>query len=239
MNVSKQADRRELALAVWAAEFARFVGTSPQAEQQSLAEAAAKSANRAVEALDLYLFEGVEFAPVGYYMTWKEFHSASLRGSPRGHGKWATADGRVSSEKVTDVGDGEYARPSWATHVVWYGDRPEPPVAPPAPTSEELQWLARIYEQQIWHARTRPNMEVFRVFGMTAGMVKHEGDLPQEVLSALHAKSCISGSRVSNKGLKYLEAAARDVSLIRARQATAEMPVPEALKLIAELKAHS
>lgn len=134
MSLAKQLDRKELVLAVWAAEFTRALG-SPYAEAhdaailRSRAEDAARSADRAVEALRLLV--DVEFRLASTdelrdcYMTWEEFvygcESTALTDYD-GFGELATADHHVSNVRVdpSDALDESYVRPDWATHVAWY-----------------------------------------------------------------------------------------------------------------------
>jgi hypothetical protein len=134
MNYAQQLDRKDLVLAVWAAEFTRTLAGAPSAKNsaallQCLAERAAESADRAVEALRLFLT--VEFRVASYdeldrcYMTWEKFVgycTGSALTEDDGHGELATDDHHVSNVRVY-VGDAirsDYDRPTWATHVCWY-----------------------------------------------------------------------------------------------------------------------
>ncbi len=132
MNYAKtELDRKELVLAVWAAEFARRMNGSAEAIVDGpvlrlMTESAAKSADRLIEALRLLI--DVEFGPIGqddYYVTWEAFVETCQSGgfvNDDGFGELATADRQVSNTRVhpSDALDPSYSRPAWATHVCWY-----------------------------------------------------------------------------------------------------------------------
>lgn len=135
INYAKELDRRELVLAVWAAEFTRALGgktfaTSHDAFLLSrLAEDAAKSADRAVEALRLLIDVQFRLADPdeleSCYMPWEEFVSCCETNTltdDDGHGELATKDHHVSNVRIFpgDAIDKNYVRPDWATHVCWY-----------------------------------------------------------------------------------------------------------------------
>lgn len=134
MNLVKELDRKDLVLAVWAAEFTRSLAeiTPPHGEEVSgiglhhLASQAAQSADRAVEALRLHI--EVTFRSTRHddrLMTWDTFvaryHDFQRFPPVDGHGELATAT-HVSNIHVlsSDALNPRYARPHWATHVCWY-----------------------------------------------------------------------------------------------------------------------
>lgn len=133
MNYAKH--RRELVVAVWAAEFTRALGGTAQSEPTSaailrrLAERAADSADRAVEALRLFIDVEFRLASGGElddcYMTWEKFVAACRGGAltdDDGHGELATDEHYISSLRVhpSKALRNDYPRPDWATHVCWY-----------------------------------------------------------------------------------------------------------------------
>jgi len=132
INYAKELNRRELVLAVWAAEFTRALsGVAPHDAPilRRLAENAAKSADRAVEALRLLIDVKFRLAEPdeleSCYMPWKEFVSCCETNaftSDDGFGELATTDHHVSDVRVhpRDALDESYVRPDWATHVCWY-----------------------------------------------------------------------------------------------------------------------
>jgi hypothetical protein len=132
---AKKLDRKELVLAVWAAEFARHMnggaeGIADVPVLRSLTKKAATSADRLVEALRLLI--EVEFSPIpeddqnnNCYMLWQSFIDACESGAfidDDGFGELATADLQVSNVLIqpSEARDLGYVRPSWATHVCWY-----------------------------------------------------------------------------------------------------------------------
>jgi hypothetical protein len=137
VNYAKELDRRDLILAIWAAEFTRTIGglgglggRSPLVNDvmhlRRCAELAAASADRAVEALRLLV--DVEFTPPDAnddcHLTWDDFITscrATAFTDDDGHGALATAD-RVSNIRVcpSDAMSERFVRPDWATHVYWY-----------------------------------------------------------------------------------------------------------------------
>lgn len=132
MNYAKELDRRDLVIAVWAAEFTRALRgetTSTGEILRNLAQSAAASADRAIEALRL-LIDGVEFRdllPDEHHdcrMAWDDFVASCRAGGltdDDGHGELAT-DARVSNIRIYpgEALSVSYVRPNWATHVVWY-----------------------------------------------------------------------------------------------------------------------
>ena len=137
MNYAKELDRRELVLAVWAAEFTRALnGVAPHDATphdatilRRLAESAAKSADRAVEALRLLVDVKFRLAEPdeleSCYMPWEEFVSCCETNAltdDDGHGELATTDHHVSNVRIhpRDAINEGYVRPDWATHVCWY-----------------------------------------------------------------------------------------------------------------------
>lgn len=128
--ILKEFDRQNLILSVWSAEFARSLGGIASAGSpvllRLLAERAAASADRAVEAIRLLL--DVEFRLASHdelercYMPWEKFVDACRNVTVMdGYGELATDD-YVSNIRVYPVVvvDPGYVRPSWATHVCWY-----------------------------------------------------------------------------------------------------------------------
>jgi len=134
VSYAKELDRKELVLAVWAAEFARHMNGGAEAIVEGpilrlMTENAAKSADRLVEALRLLI--EVKFSPItenernDCYMTWEAFVATCESGGfidDDGFGELATADHHVSNVRVHPSGalDQSYTRPDWATHVCWY-----------------------------------------------------------------------------------------------------------------------
>jgi hypothetical protein len=123
----------EVEKAVWAAEFTRALhGERAQsaAIQRRLAESAAESADRAVDALRLRV--DVEFRLAhkddldDCYMAWADFVDACRAGGftdDDGHGELATDDRHVSNIRIYPneaIRGDNYSRPDWATHVIWY-----------------------------------------------------------------------------------------------------------------------
>ncbi len=134
-KLAPQLDRRDLIHAVWAAEFTRALGGTQQAELAKsaailrlMAARAANSADRAVEALRLYVdveFELASYDELECYVPWDEFVASSRSGTivdDDGHGELATDDHHVANVRVlpSDALDPSYVRPDWATHVIWY-----------------------------------------------------------------------------------------------------------------------
>jgi hypothetical protein len=138
VNDVKQFDRKELVLAVWAAEFTRALharvirelgdlSESHAALRWRLAESAAESADRTVETLRLYI--EVEFRRVivndDRYMAWADFVDTCRDGGftdDDGHGELADGDKHVSNVRVypSTAVSANYVRPDWATHVCWF-----------------------------------------------------------------------------------------------------------------------
>lgn len=120
-------NRAELRLAVWAAEFTHCLREIKGGDAALRAELAAKSADRAVDALDLVCHEkNRPFSDLDQrcLMTWPDFLEGCLSGmlmDDDGTGVLATETGR--SDKCVSprvVHAGRFTRPSWATHVCWY-----------------------------------------------------------------------------------------------------------------------
>jgi hypothetical protein len=134
VKYAKELDRRALAHAVWAAEFARRMNGGAEAVVDGpalrlMTEIAAKSADRLVESLRFLIDVEFHLADAGelenHYMTWEKFVACCQSGAltdDDGFGELATADHQVSDVSVdpSDAIDGSYARPNWATHVCWY-----------------------------------------------------------------------------------------------------------------------
>lgn len=136
MKYAKEFDRKDLVLAVWAAEFTRALGGKTFATSRDgallsrLAENAAQSADRAVEALRLLIDVEFQLIPTkemvnGCYMPWEEFVAcceSNAFTNDDGFGELATTDHHVSNIRVypSDALDKNYVRPDWATHVNWY-----------------------------------------------------------------------------------------------------------------------
>jgi len=133
--IAKELDRKDLVLAVWAAEFARRMNGGAEVVAdgpvlRSMTEKAAWSADRLVEALRLLI--EVEFSPIpeddqnnDCYMTWQSFIGTCESGGfvdDDGFGELATADLQVSDVRIqpSEARDLGYVRPPWATHVCWY-----------------------------------------------------------------------------------------------------------------------
>lgn len=137
LSFIKHVDRRELLIAVWSAEFTRALAgkaelaTSPVVLRR-LAERAANSADRTIEALRLLVEVEFRLASAGElddcYMTWEKFvaycHDGTLT-DDHGHGTLATDDDHVSNVRVHpgDALHDSYVRPDWATHVCWYRNK--------------------------------------------------------------------------------------------------------------------
>ena len=132
MNYAKHLDRNELVLAVWAAEFARCMNGAASVRlgapaMREMADRAAESANRLVEAI--HLLTEVEFRvasadEVNDLMTWEKFVAACQQGGVNkgGYGELTTDDHHVSNVRVhpSSALSESYVRPDWATHVRWY-----------------------------------------------------------------------------------------------------------------------
>ena len=133
-KILKELDRQSLILAVWSAEFTRALDGTANAVGspvvlRNLAERAAESADRAIEAIRILL--DVEFRLASYdelercYMPWEKFVDAcrnNLLTGEDGYGELATDDYYVSNIRVYPVVavDPNHVRPRWATHVLWY-----------------------------------------------------------------------------------------------------------------------
>lgn len=134
MKYAKELDRRDLVLAVWAAEFTRSLGGAPLSRDVTLlrrcTEQAAESADRAVEALRLLIDVEFQLIPAkeianGCYMPWAKFVACCESNGitdDDGFGELATTDHHVSNLRVhpRDALDKNYVRPDWATHINWY-----------------------------------------------------------------------------------------------------------------------
>jgi hypothetical protein len=131
-KILKELDRQSLILAVWSTEFTRALdGTASAVGSpvvlRNLAERAAESADRAIEAIRILL--DVEFRLASYdelercYMPWEKFVDACRNVAVMdGYAELATNEHYVSNIRVYPVVavDPGYVRPSWATHVLWY-----------------------------------------------------------------------------------------------------------------------
>lgn len=124
-KILRELGRQDLILSVWSAAFARALDGSPPTALQYVASVAAEQADHAVEALRLLL--DVEFRVASQreretgYMTWEKFVAAPFVDAD-GFAELATADYQISNIRVSpsEATQTNYARPGWATHVLWY-----------------------------------------------------------------------------------------------------------------------